>query len=130
MPTDHIALTVLQANNIGTTIRCAVAFGASRMLLVGQRRYSAHGAHGSDRHIQGRTQVPSFPSLITCLDRLCSYEGLDRLIRADLARDRGLKWVLMCVGHVLLQVFMTWPQLAEAVIKQGYNIVGVVVSPD
>lgn len=57
MPTDRIALTVLQANNIGTTIRCAVAFGASRMLLVGQRRYSAHGAHGSDRHIQGRTQV-------------------------------------------------------------------------
>jgi hypothetical protein len=25
---------------------------------------------------------------------------------------------------------MTWPQLAEAVIKEGYNIVGVVVSPD
>jgi hypothetical protein len=25
---------------------------------------------------------------------------------------------------------MTWPQLAEAVIKEGYNIVGVVVRPD
>jgi tRNA C32,U32 (ribose-2'-O)-methylase TrmJ len=99
MPTDRVALTVLQANNIGTTIRCAVAFGASRMLLVGQRRYSAHGAHGSDRHIQGRTQVPTLlPSAnYTSVWSECAVTRVsDRLIRADLGRDKGVKW-LSCV---------------------------------
>ena len=32
-----------------------MAFGAERLLLVGQGKYSSHGAHGSDKHI--RTKV-------------------------------------------------------------------------
>mmetsp|Transcript_8435 Transcript_8435/g.15892 ORF Transcript_8435/g.15892 Transcript_8435/m.15892 type:complete len:252 (+) Transcript_8435:95-850(+) len=37
--------------NIGTSLRCAVAFRADAFVLVGSNKYSTHGAHGAQAHI-------------------------------------------------------------------------------
>jgi tRNA C32,U32 (ribose-2'-O)-methylase TrmJ len=38
--------------NVGTIMRCAVAFGASLLIVVGSRTYSTHGAHEAKKFIQ------------------------------------------------------------------------------
>ena len=38
--------------NVGTIMRCAVAFGASLLVVVGSRTYSTHGAHEAKKFIQ------------------------------------------------------------------------------
>lgn len=41
-----------RANNLGPLIRCCVAFGAQKLILVGSHQFSTHGAHGSQKHIR------------------------------------------------------------------------------
>ena len=38
--------------NVGTIMRCAVAFGASLLVVVGSRTYSTHGAHEAKKFIR------------------------------------------------------------------------------
>lgn len=38
--------------NIGTALRCAVAFGAKAVIVVGYADFGTHGAHGAQRHIE------------------------------------------------------------------------------
>ena len=36
-------------NNLGTLIRCAAAFATEEVVVVGARKWSTHGAHGSNK---------------------------------------------------------------------------------
>ena len=38
-------------NNLGTIIRCAVAFQCRAVIIVGAPRFSTHGAHGAQKHM-------------------------------------------------------------------------------
>jgi len=51
-PADmYLVIESSRNQNIGTTLRCAVAFGAKALILVGSEKISTHGAHGSQHHI-------------------------------------------------------------------------------
>ncbi|CAM9929285.1 unnamed protein product [Discosporangium mesarthrocarpum] len=39
-------------NNLGTLIRCAAAFAVKEVVVVGVSKFSTHGAHGSQKHVQ------------------------------------------------------------------------------
>jgi hypothetical protein len=52
-----------QTTNLGPTIRCTVAFGAQRLIVVGSRKFSRHGAQGSDKHVRVDVQ-PSWAALV------------------------------------------------------------------
>eukprot|EP00904_Undaria_pinnatifida_P014106 jgi/Undpi1/9826/HiC_scaffold_27.g12280.m1 len=41
-------------NNLGTLIRCAAAFGVEEVVVVGESKWSTHGAHGSHKHVKYR----------------------------------------------------------------------------
>mmetsp|Transcript_6242 Transcript_6242/g.9414 ORF Transcript_6242/g.9414 Transcript_6242/m.9414 type:complete len:215 (+) Transcript_6242:37-681(+) len=43
--------TKSRKTNIGTILRCAVAFGCDALCIVGCNSFSTHGAHGSQSHI-------------------------------------------------------------------------------
>lgn len=43
--------TDTRSRNIGTALRCAVAFRASAVCVYGFRSFSTHGAHGAQTHI-------------------------------------------------------------------------------
>lgn len=61
---------------LGTLLRCASAFGAAAVLVVGSPHYSTHGAHGAQKYIQ----VLHFFSWPECVEFLrsqnCSLFGL------------------------------------------------------
>ena len=46
-----VAVEQLRGGNIGTILRCAVAFGADAFVIVGSNKFSTHGAHGECLHI-------------------------------------------------------------------------------
>ena len=43
--------TDTKSKNIGASLRCAVAFGASSICIYGYKEYSTHGAKGAQTHI-------------------------------------------------------------------------------
>jgi hypothetical protein len=46
-----VAVETNRRTNIGTILRCAVAFGADAMVIIGSKKYSTHGAHGAQSHV-------------------------------------------------------------------------------
>jgi hypothetical protein len=48
----YVAVATTRRTNIGTTLRCAVAFGCTAMIVVGDINYGTHGAHGSQTRIK------------------------------------------------------------------------------
>lgn len=47
-----LAVETHRHKSIGTLLRCASAFGASCIVVVGSPQYSTHGAHGAQNHIE------------------------------------------------------------------------------
>lgn len=50
-PLYLIVYNVSKRHNIGTLLRCATAFAARAVCLVGAREYNSWGAHGSEAHV-------------------------------------------------------------------------------
>lgn len=48
----YVVIETTRGQCIGTTLRCAVAFGATALILVGSDKVSTHGAHGAQNHIR------------------------------------------------------------------------------
>lgn len=46
-----LAVETYRNRSIGTILRCASAFGATCIIVVGSPLYSTHGAHGAQNHI-------------------------------------------------------------------------------
>jgi hypothetical protein len=47
-----IAIETHRHKSIGTYLRCASAFGATTVIVVGSPVYATHGAHGAQNHVQ------------------------------------------------------------------------------
>jgi len=47
-----IAIEIKRGLNAGTVIRCAAAFNASLVILIGSSNYSTYGAHGAQRYVR------------------------------------------------------------------------------
>lgn len=63
-------------NNLGTVIRCAVAFGAQAVVIVGASRFSTHGAHGAQKHMPV-VHFPTFEQAVARMRELgCSVLGI------------------------------------------------------
>ena len=43
----YVCLETRRSQNIGTLVRCAAAFGATALIIVGSDRVGSHGAHGA-----------------------------------------------------------------------------------
>lgn len=71
-----LAIETQRSRCLGTLIRCASAFGASAVLVVGSPHYSTHGAHGAQKYLQ----VIHFHYWAECVDFLrtqdCSLYGI------------------------------------------------------
>lgn len=46
-----VALEISRFQCIGPLIRCAVAFGAKMIIIIGSNKYTTFGCHGSNKHI-------------------------------------------------------------------------------
>ena len=51
-PTLLFAVETYRHKSIGTLLRCACAFGAASVIIVGSPTYSTHGAHGAQNHVE------------------------------------------------------------------------------
>lgn len=49
-----LGIDTSQSNQIGTKVRCAVAFGCSMVCIIGNRYYNTPGSHGSHKFISIR----------------------------------------------------------------------------
>lgn len=49
-----VATEVTKNQSIGTLIRCACAFGAKEVLIIGSSSYSTYGAHGAQKYMAVR----------------------------------------------------------------------------
>ena len=47
-----VAIETHRNRGIGTFLRCAVAFGASTVIIVGSTQFGTHGAHGAQLYVQ------------------------------------------------------------------------------
>jgi hypothetical protein len=61
-----VAIEVSRGQNIGTVIRCVVAFGATSLIIVGSTKFCTYGAHGSQAHIH----IKHFYSWKAAMDHL------------------------------------------------------------
>lgn len=76
----HAAYVVVSScssrQNLGTVIRCAVAFGAQAVVVIGAARFSTHGAHGAQKHMP----VVRFDTIDQALQRMrhlgCEVVGI------------------------------------------------------
>lgn len=64
-----VAVTVAKGQCIGTLIRCASAFGARELLIVGSLNYSTHGAHGAQKKSLPVLHFPDYEQLVTFLEK-------------------------------------------------------------
>ena len=48
----YVAVETQRKDNIGTILRCATAFGAHALVIVGSNKIGTHGAHGAQNRIQ------------------------------------------------------------------------------
>ena len=48
----YIAIETQRKDNIGTILRCATAFGAQALIIVGSNKVGTHGAHGAQNRIR------------------------------------------------------------------------------
>lgn len=67
-----LAVETFRHKSIGTLLRCASAFGASCIIVVGSPQYSTHGAHGAQNHID----VVHFYYWEECIE-YCRERGYD-----------------------------------------------------
>jgi hypothetical protein len=65
-----LAVETTRHKNVGTLLRCASAFGARCVVIVGSPQYSTHGAHGAQTHVE----VVHFYYWRECLD-FCGQMG-------------------------------------------------------
>ena len=61
-------------SNWGPVVRCAVAFGISRVHVIGQHRYNDKGSHGSSKHIQ----LIAHPTIDDAMTSLSQPRNSDR----------------------------------------------------
>ena len=47
-----VCVETRRKSNVGTIMRCAVAFGATSVILVGSASVSTHGAHEAKKHVR------------------------------------------------------------------------------
>ena len=52
LPVMFVCVETRRKKNIGTLMRCAVAFGASNIIIVGSPKYSTHGSHEAKKFIR------------------------------------------------------------------------------
>lgn len=48
----YVAVEIRKGQSIGTLIRCATAFGARALIIIGSKSFSTHGSHGSHRRLK------------------------------------------------------------------------------
>lgn len=48
----YVAIETSRRTNIGTILRCAVAFGCKAIIIIGDKDYGTHGAHGAQTRIK------------------------------------------------------------------------------
>jgi hypothetical protein len=71
-----IETTIGKKSNVGTVLRCAVALGASALIVVGNKTFATHGAHGAQCylpiiHFYTWQEVKEFSA-----SNMCSIYGL------------------------------------------------------
>ena len=46
---SYMVVEIKPKQNIGTILRCAVAFGIDRFIIIGSPKFGTHGAHGAQK---------------------------------------------------------------------------------
>lgn len=48
---SFLVIEIKPKQNIGTILRCAVAFGIDALVVIGSHKFGTHGAHGAQKFI-------------------------------------------------------------------------------
>lgn len=64
-----------KANNLGTVLRCAAAFGVTQVVAVGCNKCSTHGSHGAAKHVS-RVSFPGMEQAVSYLRDECHCKSL------------------------------------------------------
>jgi hypothetical protein len=75
-----------KANNLGTILRCAAAFGVTQVVTVGCNKCSTHGSHGAAKHVS-RVTFPGMEQAVSYLRGECGCNSLVGIL-GGLANDR------------------------------------------
>jgi hypothetical protein len=64
-----------KANNLGTELRCAAAFGVEAVVLVGFDRFADYGSHGASKHVRS-VAFPTVDKAIAFVRGECGCESI------------------------------------------------------
>jgi tRNA G18 (ribose-2'-O)-methylase SpoU len=78
-----ICHNVAKKHNVGTLARCATAFGAESMILIGSRQFNTHGSHGSDVHVR----FEHFETLERCRENLMNERKCSAILGVEIVSD-------------------------------------------
>lgn len=77
-----LAVETYRHRSIGTILRCASAFGATCIIVIGSPLYSTHGAHGAQNHIDVIHFYYWHECLSYCRERNCTVYAISPKIVA------------------------------------------------
>jgi hypothetical protein len=74
-----LGIDTSKSSQIGTKVRCAVAFGCSMVCIIGNRKYSTNGSHGAQKFIKIRHFYYLHDFIDFVKERGCKLYGISSL---------------------------------------------------
>ena len=75
-----IVHNIAKKHNVGTIARCATAFGAREVVLIGSKQYNAFGSHGADAHVA----FSHYDTLVAARDGLRNEKGVTKILGVEI----------------------------------------------
>lgn len=75
-----IVHNIAKKHNVGTIARCATAFGAREVVLIGSKQYNAFGSQGADAHVT----FSHYDSLNEASEKLRRDKGVTKIIGVEI----------------------------------------------
>ena len=75
-----IVHNIAKKHNVGTIARCATAFGAREVVLIGSKQYNAFGSQGADAHVT----FSHYDSLVEARERLRRDKGVTKIVGVEI----------------------------------------------
>jgi len=75
-----IVHNIAKKHNVGTIARCATAFGAREVVLIGSKQYNAFGSHGADAHVA----FSHYDTLVAARSGLRDEKGVTKILGVEI----------------------------------------------
>ena len=109
-----------KANNLGTVLRCAAAFGVEQVVVVGCNKCSTHGSHGAAKHVS-RVSFPGVEQAVSYLRDECHCKSLVGIL-GGVANAHDVNGYSVVEENAVFNVVVRKETIDQSTAKRSYPI--------